>query len=257
MGARVQDWLGRAGFAATLRRWTRMAEAAQDTDLPDLRHQRTRARKLKSRLDALIHTADARLALPQIGNQSFPRPKDSDWAWRPEVWSGPLPVQGIAAVQSKAQLGRETRLFHDCPRSEMTLRQVRNTRAADLAAFGLQLDVFGFSGSYLSLAIDLPESAVQGLTRQHLVRIETIVEMERPLEIFARLNIRHGPNTEQVVRELPLTDQTVEVEFDLAYSRLNEKRVEKMWLDLIFEGPRMNQVTLRDLTFSRRKRAAL
>jgi hypothetical protein len=47
------------------------------------------------------------------------------------------------------------------------------------------------------------------------------------------------------------------VEFDLAYTKLNEKRVEKMWLDLIFEGPQMNQVVLRDLTFSRRKRAEL
>ena len=105
--------------------------------------------------------------------------------------------------------------------------------------------------------MELPEAAAQGLTKQHLMRVDTIVEMERPLEIFARLNIKHGPNTEQVVRELPLNAETVQVEFDLAYSRLNEKRVEKIWLDLIFEGPRMNQVTLHDLTFSRRRRAAL
>jgi hypothetical protein len=38
---------------------------------------------------------------------------------------------------------------------------------------------------------------------------------------------------------------------------MNEKRVERIWLDLIFEGPEMNQVTLRDLTFSRRPRAEL
>ena len=47
------------------------------------------------------------------------------------------------------------------------------------------------------------------------------------------------------------------VEFDLAYSTLNEKRVEKAWVDIIFEGPQMNQVVLRDLTFSRRPRASL
>ncbi|MEM6564948.1 MAG: DUF6478 family protein, partial [Pseudomonadota bacterium] len=46
-------------------------------------------------------------------------------------------------------------------------------------------------------------------------------------------------------------------EFDLAYANVNEKRIEKAWLDLIFENPRMNQVTLRDLTFSRRPRAQL
>ena len=222
-----------------------------------LRDHSSRARKLKARLEAFLHAAEARLALPMIGNQAFPRPADADWAWRPELWSGPLPVQGLSSVRTKTLLAQGTTLYHDCPRAEMTLRQVRNLRESDLAAFGLQLDVFGFAGSYLSLAIDLPETAARGLTRQHLIRMECIVEMETPLEIFARLNIRNGPNTEQVVRELPLQQQMTYVEFDLAYTRLNEKRVEKVWLDLIFEGPRMNQVTLRDLTFSRRKRAAL
>ncbi len=47
------------------------------------------------------------------------------------------------------------------------------------------------------------------------------------------------------------------VEFDLSYTNLNEKRVEKIWLDLIFEGPEMNQVTVRDITFSRLPRAEL
>jgi hypothetical protein len=81
--------------------------------------------------------------------------------------------------------------------------------------------------------------------------------MEHPIEIFARLNVKHGPNTEQIVRELPLNEEEIVVEFDLAYTKLNENRIEKIWLDLIFEGPEMNQVILRDLTFSRRKRAEL
>jgi hypothetical protein len=87
--------------------------------------------------------------------------------------------------------------------------------------------------------------------------MDVIVEMEKPLEIFARLNIKHGPNVEQIVRELPLNEEEVMVEFDLAYSKMNEKRVERLWVDLIFEGPEMNQVILRDVTFSRRPRAEL
>lgn len=84
-----------------------------------------------------------------------------------------------------------------------------------------------------------------------------LVELEKPLEIFARLNIRHGPNTEQIVREMPLNEKDVFVEFDLAYTKLNEKRVERMWVDLIFEDPEMNQITLRDVTFARYPRAEL
>ena len=36
-----------------------------------------------------------------------------------------------------------------------------------------------------------------------------------------------------------------------------EKRVEKLWIDLIFERPEMNEVILRDVTLSRRPRAEL
>jgi uncharacterized protein DUF6478 len=126
-----------------------------------------------------------------------------------------------------------------------------------MAPFGLRMDVFRFDGSFLSLVIDLPEKATEGLKKTHLIRLNAIVEVEKPLEIFARINIKHGPNTEQIVRELPLDQQDVTVEFDLAYSRLSEKRIENAWLDLIFEGPEMNQVVLRDLTFARYPRAEI
>lgn len=250
-------FLSRILTRRSVRRWAKLAKEATVADLRDLRKQRAQAREIKRHLDELIFYADGRLALPAIGNQSFPKPHDADWAWRPELWSGLLPSPGIASVESKAMLGREATMFHDCARSEITLRQIRNVREADLAAFGVRLDVFRFDGSYLSLALDLPPEAAEGLKRRHLIRLDTILEMEKPIEIFARLNIKHGPNVEQVVRELPLHEKEVMVEFDLAYTKLNEKRVEKLWLDLIFEGPEMNQVTLRDLTFSRRPRAEL
>ncbi|QFT58445.1 hypothetical protein FIU94_06355 [Sulfitobacter sp. THAF37] len=244
-------------FSRNIQRWARAARMAGKTDLPQLRRQRNRARVLKFHLDKLIHTADERLALPMIGSTSFPKPHNADWAWRPELWRGPLPTPGLSSVQTKSQLGDEVTLFHDCAYSELTLRQMRNLREEDLAPYGLRLDVFRFDGSFLSLVIDLPDEGVLGLKRTHLLRMDAIVEMEKPLEIFARLNIRHGPNTEQIVRELPLNEEHHRVEFDLAYSNLNEKRVERAWIDVIFEGPQMNEVILRDLTFSRRPRAQL
>ncbi|MBE1285133.1 MAG: hypothetical protein GJ676_17610 [Rhodobacteraceae bacterium] len=241
----------------TLGRWRAAASGAENADLTSLRTQRNHARSLRTHLDQLIHVADGRLALPVIGTSYFPRPHGTDWAWRPELWRGPLPVPGLSSVPTKSMLGNEVTLFHDCDFSELTLRQLRNTREEDLAAYGLRMDVFKFDGSFLSLVVDLPDDATHGLTRAHLLRVDTIIEAEKPLEIFARLNIKHGPNTEQMVRELPLNEKDVMVEFDLAYSRLNEKRIEKIWLDLIFEAPDMNQVILRDLTFARHRRAAI
>ncbi|MEQ9693151.1 DUF6478 family protein [Shimia sp. SDUM112013] len=255
MGQNNSGMLQRLYQKAVGRYWARAARSASKTNLSTLRRQRTQASKLRQHLDTVLSVAENRLALPLIGSSTFPKPHGTDWSWRPDLWRMPLAKIGIASAQNKQKLGPEVTLFHDCHVSELTLRQIRNTREADLAPFGLRMDVFRFDGSYLSLVIDFPFEAVDGLKRNHLIRLTTIVELEKPLEIFARLNIKHGPNTEQIVRELPLNAEEIMVEFDLAYSKLNEKRVEKMWVDLIFEGPELNQVILRDVTLSRRPRA--
>ncbi len=242
---------------AAMLRWGQIVREAGSVPLDTLRRRRARARSLRQKLNEVLHVAESRLALPRIGSNAFVKPTGTDWSWRPQIWRGPLPVQGLAGVESRQMIGDEATVFHDCTISELTVRQLRNTREADLAPYGLRMDVFRFDGSFLSIVIDLPAAACEGLLRRHLIRLDTIVELEKPLEIFARLNVKHGPNTEQIVRELPLGSDELAVEFDLAYTKLNEKRAERMWLDLIFEGPEMNQVTLRDLTFCRFPRAEL
>lgn len=262
MGKPDKSWPGaglmdRVMHGRVLSRWTAAADTAGETELDRLRQQLAQARQLRGALDRLIHVAEGRLALPRIGSSAFPRPGGTDWSWRPQLWRGPLPVRGLSAVRTRQQVGSEVSVFHDCEISELTLRQVRNSREEDLSPFGLRMDVFRFDGSFLSLVLDLPEGATHGLRKRHLLRVDTIIEAEKPLEIFARLNIRHGPNTEQIVRELPLGERNPMVEFDLAYTDMNEKRVEAIWLDLIFEGPEMNQVTIRDVAMSRYPRADL
>ncbi len=246
----------------SLRRWASAAQGAERAELGALRRSRAEARALRHRLDGFLEVAEGRLARPRAG-ESLPRPPGTDWAWRPRLWRGALPWPGLAGVGSGTALGEEARLFHDAPASgagpEVVLRQVRG-REGDAAPFGLRLEAFGFGGTYLGLAIDLPPEACQGLSRRHLLRLDALLEMERPLAVFARLNVRHGPNTEALLRGLPLGEGASEgtvVEFDLATTKLNERRVERMWLDLILERPAMNQVTVRDLTLARHPRAEL
>ena len=257
MKARMAGLLDGFLHKRALRRWGKAADQAGQTDMEGLRVLRARARGLRRNLDRVIHLAEHRLALPVIGSNVMRKPMGTDWSWRPDLWKGPIPVPGFSSVPGKAPICDGATIFHDCRRSELTVRQIRNTREADIAPFGFRMDVFRFDGSFLSLVIDLPEEGARGLKLKHLLRMDVIVEMEKPLEIFARLNIKHGPNVEQIVRELPLNEQEVAVEFDLAYSKMNERRVEKLWVDLIFEGPEMNQIILRDVTFSRRPRAEL
>lgn len=239
-------------------RWARFARLMPVAPLDDVREIMANANELRHELDALQRLGVDRLTLPPLESQQMRHPLGTDRSWRPEVWNTRLTRGAMAAAQNGAPLGAELKVFHDCAESELTLRQIRNTRAEDLAPFGLRMDVFRFDGSFLSFALDLPQMMIDGLRLSHLVRLDLRVELEKPLEMFARLNVKHGPNTEQIVREIPLRG-TVEtwVEFDLAYTKMNEKRIESAWIDLIFEGPQMNQVILRDLNLSRHPRAEI
>ncbi|SOC13656.1 DUF6478 family protein [Rhodobacter maris] len=257
MSGKSNSFLDRLVQGRMLARWARAARLAPGLDRAQLRQLRADAQAMRREIDRVLFTADERLTAPIGGGDGIERPLGCDWAWRPELWRGPIFPPGIAAAPSRTMLGREITLFHDGKMSELTLRQIRNQSASHRAPFGLRMDVFRFDGSFLSLVLDLPDPAVRGLRRNHLLRIGLTVTLERPLEIFFRLNVKHGPNTEQLVRELPLDGGGNFVEFDLAYTKINEKRVEKAWVDIIFEGPQMNQICAQDLTFARYPRAEI
>lgn len=254
MLSRLRNFFDERLYKRQLKQWQMNVQAVRSMSLSELRALRRKANQLKRRIDTVNHVAMSRLTLPVIGSKAIRKPARTEWAHRPEAWAGPVVPTGVAAIETKTQIGSELTIFHDCRTSELSLRQVRNTQEEDLAPFGIRMDVFNFDGSFLSLAIDMPPDSVQGLKRSHLLRLNMIIDSERPQEMFARLNLRHGPNTEQIVRELDLTTRELWVEFDLYYTQFNESRGNSMWIDLIFEGPSMNQVVIRDITLIRRPR---
>lgn len=249
--------IGRLLHRITVARWRAAARAAPQTPLTSLEAQNRMAQRLMRPLRILTTEAETRLALPRIGATAFARPPGTDWSWRPKAWRVPVPEQGIAPARAKSALTNEVLVFHDCREAEVSLRQTRNLREDDLAPFGLTLEVFHFAGSYLSLVIEVPPASCSGLKKRHLIRLACVIEKERPARISARLNVRHGPNTEQVLLDLPDDGPDTMVEFDLAYSQLNEQRAERMWIDLMIQNPEMNQITLRDLHLSRYPRAEI
>lgn len=257
MSSRIGKLLKRYLNKLSLGQWGQLVDGVQDLSLLELRDERTQARALKMQLDKFLFDADARLVLPAVGSNAMQLPPYTDWSNRPEIWRGEIAPHGGASVANKTQIGTQAVLFHDCHVSELGYRQVRNTSSDDLAPFGLSLEVFRFDGNFLSLALDMPDTVREGLSKDFIFRIDCSVDVEKPVEITARLNVKHGPNVEQILREVPLADIGMSAEFDLAYTKLNEKRVEKVWVDLIFGDPEMNRIVLRDLTFSRRPRANL
>ena len=249
--------MGRMLDARAMRLWDRAARRAPTMDLTELSRLRDHAAETKRHVDRTLLRAEERLALPMIGATEVPRPASADWAHRPATWREPAEPMGIVAPASGAALGEGLTLFHDSALSEITVKQRRLTGPADLAPFGLEIDVLAFGGSFLSLAVALPEDAAEGLRRSHIVAARMEIDVEHPLEIFARLNMRHGPNLEQMVREAPQEGGTALVEFDLGYSKVNDKRITDVWLDVIFDDPSFNRICLRDLTLARRPRAEM
>ena len=212
---------------------------------------------MRRQLDRVLLAADARLSVPALSTGLPQMPLGTDWSWRPDLWRGALPEPGAVALGERTSLGDGVALYHDCPLGEVVVRQVRNDKPEDRAPYGLAIDVFGFKGSFLSLALNLPDAAVQGLKARHLVRAEMVVDSDGPVKAYARLNIKHGPNLAQPVSSLPEQGRDKVAEFDLAYADLNDKRIERSWLDLILNDAAMTRIVIRDVVISRRPRAEL
>ncbi len=197
-------------------------------------------------------------ALSRVALDTRPAPAGTDLRWRPGLLSQPLAPAEIRDPASGKRLGDDAALWHDSREGGLRLRQMPGTEP--LAPFRLQLETDEFPGSYLSLSIDLPPEAQSDLLQAHILRLETVLWSEKPLRSFGRLNVRNGPNTDKILRDLPLpqareSGATV-VEFDLAAMDINEKRLEKIWLDLIFEQPQANVIEIGEMILSRHLRAS-
>ena len=258
MGTRLPGLVESLRGRLAVRAWERAAKAGETLGTRALTRLGPRARQLAVHARQLAEAADRRLAGPQIGTETIDRPAQCDWAWRPAPWAPALTPASMSGIQGGTRLTDGVTLFHDCPLAEITLKQTRTTDAEASAPFVLSVDALGFEGSFLSLAIDLPEDAATGMRRSHIVGVALRLWMERPGEMFVRLNIKQGPNTEQMVSELragPDQHDLMTAEFDLGFHEINPTKLEGAWIDLIFERPEMNLVRLDDLTLTRRPRA--
>ncbi|WP_339108854.1 DUF6478 family protein [Thioclava sp. GXIMD4216] len=245
--------LNRLAYSRVMKHWHDCAAAAPDMTGEDLALLRKKAGSMAATASGLLGRIDRQTEQRFNAADAIDRPLGCDWAWRPQAFSMPVAPQAYVGAASGCCLGEDLTLFHDCPLQQLSLRQIRNSGRP--SPFGAELEVFGFQGSFLSLVVDLPPEAVQGFRLHHLVQLGLDVRMEEARPVYCRFNIQHGPNSDQLVSQMPVGGGVVQ--FDLAYTKLNEKRLEKAWIDLIFEAPAMNKITLQDLTLLRHPRADL
>lgn len=243
------------------RQWASQTEQLRHSNRKPAPELRDEAAELHQTLARFLQLSDSRLPRAESAADLLDLPPGTDWHWRPLALRGRLSPSHLAAPRNARRLGDELAIYHDCEHRSLILRQKRNRHATDLAAYGLSLEVMGFSGSYLSLSLDLPAEVGAGLGKQHVIRLDAQFDAEHEITVYGRLNLAQGPNTETVLRQLghPLSGRSCkrEAEFDLGYVDLSSRPVDKLWLDLIFEAPHMNAVTLTDALLSRHTRAEM
>ncbi len=179
-------------------------------------------------------------------------PWGCDWIWRPSPWREPMPVRVWQVGRAETALAAGVTLFHDCARPEILLTQ---TDAIEAPGCGLTLDVAGFDGTFLSLVLDLPPEGLTGLRRSHLLRVAARIRAQRPAQIYLRFNLMHSGHREQLVRHVDVTDGRYLVDFEPGLTLMDEARLEKAWIDMIFPDAGGNRIDLRDVAFLRHPRA--
>ncbi|BAQ71037.1 hypothetical protein NHU_03913 [Rhodovulum sulfidophilum] len=242
-------------FRPALAAWGRAGGAAERLDIPDLVALPGRVCRLRHRRDRAIHGTDARRAAFHAAAETARLPLGSDWGFRPAPFADRVKPCAATDIGTAFRLGPQVTLLHDAARAGIAFRQVANSHGGEGAPFGLALEVSGFDGGFLSVVFELPSRAVEGLGRHHLIRLDAALETEAPVDVFARISIRHGPNLAQLVRAVPPDEARIALDFDLAASDLHGHRADRMWLDLLFDGPGMNRILLSDIVLSRRPRA--
>jgi len=244
----------RLGLGHSLRRWRRALDSGT-LSAAEIRGILSEIRSLRGRLDAL--SAEAQTALLRRTDAAAATINDipCDWSGRPGPWNAAMRPRGIVHLPSPTALSTGVTVYHDATRHDLSLRQDMATGGQGDARFGLVLEVYRFDGSFVSFVHDLPVEAIAGLTLNHFIAVDIRAEREQPLEVYARLNVQHGPNVEQMVRQVDFRGESGRAEFDLAYSRINERRIEKAWLDLILEGPEMTRIAIWDVVVMRAPRA--
>lgn len=234
--------------------WMQRADQVPHMDLVSLKSLRRRARSQMSALSDFSKAADARFAGELSKARAPSAPDGSDWKLRPELWTQKSPRPGWAPVKNNDWLGHEIQVFHDCPREQIIVRQHPGISQDEMAPYEVDLEIFDFSGSFLSMVYNFPAEAVKQLSRRHIIRVEIEGTTDTSLSAYVQLNVKHGPNVEQMVVDFDLA-KPEPMDFDLAYTSINDKRVEAVWTAIILNRPGMSAISFKDFVCSRRLRA--
>lgn len=240
-----------------LLQWDRLADKADTASPRSLRMLERLSRGLEQRVSHVMAVTNDRLGEMRDDADMPGLPPSTDWTHRPDPWARALRPAGFAPAAPQTPLAKGVTLYHDGKNRGIIARQTASTSPDQSPPFSLCIEIFDFDGSFLSLVIEAPPAAILDLAKTHILRVSLALTAEQPVEVQARLNLRHGPNTEQVSADFPKLSGRNAAEFDLAGVPFKETRAGQVWFDLFIESPPMNKMEITDLFLSRHRRAQI
>ncbi len=179
----------------------------------------------------------------------FDLPPKTQWGYTPALWQHNFDSETVGNILTGTEIAPRVTLHHDAESVDMRIAPVENSAA-------LSFDIREFSGGFLSLAFGFPESDAKAIQRHDLIRIAIQSEAAEQFKAYARLNLKHGPNNEQIVRMIDI-GQDGFAEFDIFYTEFEPTRASDAWIDLIINEPQGKSFTLKQVVILRRVRATL
>lgn len=181
----------------------------------------------------------------------FQIPPKTQWGFSPKLQNG-ITQDGLSGkILTGTALGEHVTLHHEADGAAFSVH-----RPDDYGA-GLVFEFKEFAGEYFSLAFEVPVEGVLALGRQGLVRLNLRTRLSEQTKAYARLNLCHGPNTEQIVRMIDIGEGESFVEFDMFYTEFEQNRAASAWIDLIINDPAHMSFALEEVVILRRARASL
>ncbi len=169
-----------------------------------------------------------------------------EYIGHPTVWLQRAPSALAESVWRIPGNSEQVRVFHDASQGG-----VSTTQTAD----SISLTVATAPASFVSLAIHPSDGLRDALEPRHILSLEGRLQTSLALNIYTRLNLRHGPDTDTITRHHRTRYPQYREEFDIAPTAVGHRPLGHLWLDLIFENPSAATITVSDLTLSLRPRA--
>lgn len=161
------------------------------------------------------------------------------------LWRVGIAVAGDGPVQPAAEVGPGVRIFHDGAPDAVQLWPV---------AGGIGIALGDFEGTYVSLALALPDAVFRGLSSRHVLRLALRASLSAPI-MRARVNLRCGPNVSRMLRKLEPDRTHLVSEHDLWHLAFDEALLREAWVDILIEPMRRGRFAIEEVTLSRRWRA--